>query len=720
MGMKFLLSFALCVFTFVAQGATPSTKSFRGSGATIVTSNDTTAQVTINTPTGTSTNINTVMTNLAVGNTIFVDAIMGNNSTAARNDSTKPFLGVSNAVAALQSGDTLIIRSGNYTVFDHGFTYVCPFHIFDKSNIVIKGEGQAILQAQGIGSMFSISNSHHITMENFTIRGHKTNAQMTAQSFAVVMSGDIHNIKFEGMTFERICNHAINTYRDSLNGGLTSYDLMVRGCRFLDVGNSNGIPSNLYDGAGIVGFAHNNSIIGNYFQDCTRDIEFYDGFNTDVSIIGNTSLNCIGNHLIANSTNQERFVYVGNVVMNMETNGTGPANPNTSPVTIYLGGLQNSVISGNTFEGQYQVIYAIDQQYPIVNVTIANNAFKRCINSIVLIHSASALISGVTVIGNTFTSNNSTAMRITGNNWVVTDNTFLDSPAGVPIIQVGQDGYSCKSTNVVIRNNQFLNNGNFTTYDGVKVDAVCYNTVVQGNIYAGSGTEITDLGTGTKFGANVYAGTGGVTTNISRLVIPTVFANTNSVTNAFFAAQAGVSNLVATNISQRAGWSSSNLIVGGTLAINGASFTNLNAAPATFTNLASVSVPAHTLTNLSDRIRADWGGRDAGALANTNNFKIVYGSQTILDTGLQVSSNFTFRTWVEITRTGNTAQHAEAHFEWSGNTGVTGLPWAATNANVDLVQTNGIDTTLALQGSAQRVGAHTNNSFSVVWLGGPR
>ncbi len=183
-------------------------------------------------------------------------------------------------------------------------------------------------------------------------------------------------------------------------------------------------------------------------------------------------------------------------------------------------------------------------------------------------------------------------------------------------------------------------------------------------------------------------------------------ANPTNATRIFTVQENGGASIVA-------GQSTSNAFIGGTLFSSIALFTNLNAAPATLTNLGNYSVPAHTMTNNGDMVYASWGGRDAGSLANTNNFQIVFGSQTILDTGLQVSSNFTFKAWVELTRSGNTGQHAEAHFEWSGNTGATGLPWSSTNVNVELVQTNGIATTLALKGSAQRVGAHTNNSFRV-------
>ncbi len=161
-----------------------------------------------------------------------------------------------------------------------------------------------------------------------------------------------------------------------------------------------------------------------------------------------------------------------------------------------------------------------------------------------------------------------------------------------------------------------------------------------------------------------------------------------------------------------AGASVSNVFIGGTLHMRTTSSTNFS-ADGTFTNLSNVIIPAHTLTNAIDMIRADWGGKMADATANTNNFQIVYGSQTILDTGLNIASNCAFRAWVEITRTGNTAQHAEAHLEWGPGGGV---PFGYTNVNIEITQTNGINTTLALRGAARRLFAHTNNFMRVQYF----
>lgn len=160
-----------------------------------------------------------------------------------------------------------------------------------------------------------------------------------------------------------------------------------------------------------------------------------------------------------------------------------------------------------------------------------------------------------------------------------------------------------------------------------------------------------------------------------------------------------------------AGSGTSNAVVAGLMYQSTTSFTNLNGS-ATLSNLANVTIPAHQLTNNGDFIEAKWDGVMPTGQASTNQFTIVYGSQTVLDTGLQTASNTVFRGWAKIKRTGNTSQHVDAYFEWGPGNGV---PFAFTNANLEIAQTNGIGTLLAMQNASRRVGAITNNNFEVYY-----
>ncbi len=131
-------------------------------------------------------------------------------------------------------------------------------------------------------------------------------------------------------------------------------------------------------------------------------------------------------------------------------------------------------------------------------------------------------------------------------------------------------------------------------------------------------------------------------------------------------------------------------------------------------NLASVTIAGNVLTNAGAMVYARWMGVMANSVVNTQQFQIVYGSQTVLDTGLQACSNTTFSADCWIISTGMTSQRAFGRLEW-GPGGLLGSLFAFTNASVEIVQTNGINTTLALKGGARRVGAHTNTSFRVYY-----
>jgi hypothetical protein len=165
------------------------------------------------------------------------------------------------------------------------------------------------------------------------------------------------------------------------------------------------------------------------------------------------------------------------------------------------------------------------------------------------------------------------------------------------------------------------------------------------------------------------------------------------------------------SIQVAAGNSQSNAFVGGMITHLNVSYTNLNGS-GTLTNLAGCTIAAFTLTNVGDSITATWCGKFAIATPNTNQFTMVYGSQTFLDTGLQPISNGSFYATINLTCTGPTAQHAQGWFTWQAGPSTV---FGQTNINVELSQTNGIDTLLVMKGAARRGGAHTNNALRVYY-----
>lgn len=134
--------------------------------------------------------------------------------------------------------------------------------------------------------------------------------------------------------------------------------------------------------------------------------------------------------------------------------------------------------------------------------------------------------------------------------------------------------------------------------------------------------------------------------------------------------------------------------------------TPVASAGASETNLISVTIPAHTLTNSGDRLTFRASGRFA-ATANGKDIKVIYGSETILDTSSQIVNSGAWTFEGEIIRTGNTSQSVNAEFHGAGVTLFT------TAASLDLAQTNGIATVLKLTSTAAGDGDVTNRTMSV-------
>jgi len=197
----------------------------------------------------------------------------------------------------------------------------------------------------------------------------------------------------------------------------------------------------------------------------------------------------------------------------------------------------------------------------------------------------------------------------------------------------------------------------------------------------------------------------------------------------FYAAGAGLDNYIAGNIvmdgALRAGSASTftnrinalgniyvrgsngvaNASVGGTIKVD---TTKVISAGASETNLITFAVPAHTLTNLNDRLRFRFAGNFA-ATANAKDLKVIYGSETILDTSSQIVNSGAWTIEGEIIRIGNTSQEVSAEFHGAGVT-------LFTTASVGLLaQTNGIATTLKMTSTAAGNGDVTNRTLVVMY-----
>jgi hypothetical protein len=155
-----------------------------------------------------------------------------------------------------------------------------------------------------------------------------------------------------------------------------------------------------------------------------------------------------------------------------------------------------------------------------------------------------------------------------------------------------------------------------------------------------------------------------------------------------------------------AGGSRSNVVAGGMYYVDTLpAYTNINSTIGTYTNLSTNVVAGLLSTNNWDMYYHRWGLKFRSGFS-TNGLQVVFGSETIFDAG--VFTNNTDSGYVEtrIWRTGPTSGHAETTLFL----GFCSLLGGGTNRNVEISQTNGIDTILQLKGASSRFMSFTNNS----------
>jgi len=179
-----------------------------------------------------------------------------------------------------------------------------------------------------------------------------------------------------------------------------------------------------------------------------------------------------------------------------------------------------------------------------------------------------------------------------------------------------------------------------------------------------------------------------------------------------FGGGGGASSLMLdTNLFYTPGTTTSNAAVSATIwtYVTPTANPTSNGSPAA---LASIVIPSVMLQNTGDTITLYAFGVMPSAQANTNQFKIVFGSTTNLDTGLQTASNTTYTIDASFTRCDTNILNVRAVCSWGPGGGV---PFAFTNVSQIIGETNTVDTTLSFLSTGLRQGSHTNLLFSIGW-----
>ncbi len=222
--------------------------------------------------------------NVLTGQTLWVDPVNGNNSTAVRGNQSLQYRTLA-AAAAAQNGDTIMIRPGTNMVAPGSV-------VFDaKTNISVIGFGPgSILQASAQGQIIVVSNCTAVHIEGVTLKGTVTTKSGGTGYYALLELGGTNNhVTVVKNRFLNSGDHGIA----HLYGPRSSYNLRVIDNYFEQIGGTN----NSTFGGGVdgtaVAVAGGDSIIAfNRMHNVLRGVEIEGAPSGDykhrIRVVGNT------------------------------------------------------------------------------------------------------------------------------------------------------------------------------------------------------------------------------------------------------------------------------------------------------------------------------------------------------------------------------------------------------------------------------------------------
>jgi hypothetical protein len=567
---------------------------------------------------------------------------------------------ISNVFAAITSGSSVEFDSmtnqtrGRVPALFQDLPFV-DLKLSNLVNVTLRGSGNTVIYGTNDGMLFGFQQCTNLLIQGITFRGTQTNndyqiANMSAHGM-VTAFGTNQNVTFRDCVFED-CNYfALMSGYDNTGLGIKHKTLLCKldNCRFTKCGYTNHVGGANNPDGGAANLHQDTTIDKCIFDRCGRGIESFSATETTHLTVRDSSFIGIWKRgiHIANGSTFTSHFLIDGCKFIPDNAARGGGN-HMFFVSVDSGTIQNCLITNTTLAG--------DACIEIGNSSAAGIDQRNVSivnNTFADVREGVWLTHGFggLVSGNRFVNVTGNALILASDSVVATGNTFLNCSPSTSVI----NGCCGNGTNMVIAENRFVRTSGTAPTTWIALDSSQRRTVLRDNLHSDVSGAVPLL---------LDSGIDTIRITSDQLLTNSTFIN----------------------------------------------FTNLNAT-GTLTNMGSVTVPGNSLTNNNRRVVGYWSGTFPAALANTNQFQIVFGSQTILDTGLQIASNCHWRCSVAISRANaNTAQIADAWFQWGPG---GGAPFDFTNRIISLAQTNGIATLLALRHGARRVGAATNNYFRV-------
>ncbi len=435
-----------------------------------------------------------------VSQTLWVDPVYGDDATALRGRMDQPWLTLSNALAAVEDGDRLVLRPGIYPLERLGMPVAAgnyeleharaPLLLKGRSGVTIEGES-AIISASGLGSVFSITDCTNVTVRGLKFVGSGANPVIPAEiSGEIVLWGTNSTLTFDHCQFEDFPNHGILVSQMEK----TSHDTNVRDCVFRRGGTLQHGTLGL-DGSGVASLGPGLKVTGCTFEDVVRGVEVEASYNSQP--IGPV---LIANNLFRNFWNAGVIVIPGNFqYLNdiMVADNVITADRQVRPGAVYQTGIRihggtRILVTGNKIGRCANEGISLTALAPLVDVSVANNlCWDNGGRNIAVLQQHNPVINAV-IMGNYCLLNGQIAsIQVSGRNISVTENTLIDS-TGSAIRATSNPDF--ESLNIVLARNRIGR----ATDSAIAIDPAIVQTIIRDNHASMANPVIEDQGSDTQ------------------------------------------------------------------------------------------------------------------------------------------------------------------------------------------------------------------------------
>ena len=455
-----------------------------------------------------------VSANAAVGiatkniSTVFLDAINGNDATAAFGDELRPALTLSNAISLLSNNSILVVRPGTYDtrgLVPVGYPNLanCDARLVGKTNVSILGQHGAVFRGTNDGIVFSYQWCSNLLISGITFRSVRTNSTVYDVSgitvFGMVTAyGTNEFVRFDNCRFENCNMFGLESgYGNNAGNNNQTRNLTVENSAFYLCGFTNMSGGGANPDGGAAALHMDGKIINCHIEGCSRGVEWYG----DTSAVGSDY-----NALVRDSTFKNQFVrdifFVG---PNSLANGlidncafiVDANSPRMNGAMIIGRYFQSMTIQNCTFtnlkSGVWPLYIESVAYGESANLRLTGNYVADCLTGFF-----GDWLDGAHIYNNTFKNVSDRPVSFTGRDIRITDNYFVNCGSSLyPVIWLPDRA----STNILVSNNVFTKTTGVAGHSFIHVVAASLrNTRIVNNVFndwIGGTPRIFDAGTAT-------------------------------------------------------------------------------------------------------------------------------------------------------------------------------------------------------------------------------